>query len=69
MRPSELWEVVKKLAKARYDFDLKGDLIEFNEKGIFSLSYTKLATLQDLCTCIGLTLEERQYSITGSAQK
>ena len=57
MRPSELWEIVKKLAKARYDFDIKGDLVEYNEKGIFSLPYTKLATLQDLCTVVGLTLE------------
>ena len=56
MKPSELWEIVKKLAKARYDFELKDSLFEYNEKGIFSLPYTKLATLQDLCTVIGLTL-------------
>jgi hypothetical protein len=56
MKPSELWEIVKKLAKARYDFELKESLLEYNEKGIFSLPYTKLATLQDLCTVIGLTL-------------
>lgn len=65
MKPSELWDIVKKLAKARYDFEIKGNIYEYNEKGIFSLPYTKLATLQDLCNVTGLVLEERSYNIVG----
>lgn len=57
MKPSEYWDIIKKLAKARYDFEIKGNLYEYNEKGIFSLPYTKLATLQDLCNVTGLVLE------------
>jgi hypothetical protein len=56
MKPSEIWDIIKNLAKARYDFEIKGDLVEYNEKGIFSLPYTKIATLQDLCATVGLTL-------------
>jgi hypothetical protein len=42
---------------------IKENIYEYNETGIFSLPYTKLATLQDVCTMVGLTLEEKFYSI------
>lgn len=64
MRPQDIWEEVNKLAKARFDFSFEPNIMGFHEKGLFRLTYQKYATLRDLCLCIGLVLERKDYNLS-----
>ena len=58
IRPSEVWEIVRKLAESRYQHTLPASPDECVE-----LSFGKVATLRDVCVSTGIVLERRNYDI------
>lgn len=56
MKPSEIWDIVCKLAEKRFSYKFCPKFFEFE---LFRIPYQKLAALRDLCITIGLVLERK----------
>lgn len=61
MKPSELFAQLTKIAKARFGVDF--DCNSIRELDLFKFPFQKIATLRDLCLCVGLVLERKNYDI------
>lgn len=53
IKPSEVWNLVKKLALARYKYQFPESVETLQG---FSLPFYKLSTIRDLCLSIGLII-------------
>lgn len=60
MKPHEIWQEVRKIAQARFKYELSQSQLLFD---VFKFPFQKIATLRDVCLSVGLVLEKKNYDM------
>jgi hypothetical protein len=53
MKPKQVWEEIRRIAKARFNYELVASQLELE---VFKFPFQKLATLREVCLCVGLVI-------------
>jgi hypothetical protein len=61
LKPSELSQLIRKLAKIKYNHEFECEQEQLIEPKIFKYKYGKLAVLRDVCLNSGIILEKKDF--------